>query len=301
MNEFSYIYIFFMLFFLSIAIAIIIYIRDSRKALVQDEDWLSVFIKKKEQQLRTFLPALTIKAYLFLSLLCPVVFTAFFWILMPNKTLASVIGLCTVMLPDFIVQIVIDRRRKRYEENYVRALKALAASLRSGMSIQQSVKELIENPFISNDIREGFRQIDSDITVGISVEEAFHAFAEKADNNDARDIASAISMQNMVGGSEGKTISNIAVNIEERLMTRKKIAAMFSGTDFMIRALQIAPFLVLVMIFLFAPEYYQPVMESDIGTIILIITIAYTVLGSLYLKKQIQVAKGENTSNKTKT
>lgn len=199
----------------------------------------------------------------------------------------------TVFLPDFVIRIMADLKKKKYEERYVRALKAFASALRSGMSIQQAVQDVADNPFISSDVSVGFRQIDSDLRVGISIEESFRRFAEAADNDDARDVASAISMQAAVGGSEAKVIDNIAANIEDRLMTRKRIRAIFASTDFMINAFDVLPFLAVLLIYVSMPDYANEILNDPLSFLVCVAVLVFTLIGSVIIRERLKEAKGE--------
>lgn len=293
MSEFTYIYVFFVAIFLCLAIVILIKIRDKKDVLVADRDFISVFLENKDKQLKQNLPNVTLKKYLILTALCPVAFGTLFWMVFPNKMLGITIAIFTVLLPEFVVQIMIESKKKKYEENYVRALKTFSSALRSGMSLQQSVREVVNNQFLDKGIRESFRQIDADITVGISIKEAFARFAEAAGNQDAYDVSAAIAMQTDVGGSEAKVIDSIALNIEERLVVRKEIRSVFAGTDFMIKAFDILPFLVLVLMNVALPDYMAPILSSPLYTAGLILLLGLTVVGSFYIRKTVRRAKGE--------
>ena len=88
-------------------------------------------------------------------------------------------GAFCVFLPDFVIRLIVETRRKRYEERYVRALKAFASSLRSGMSLQQAVQDVSRNPFIAPEICEGFRQI----RLGNDLIKSFHRNSMSPDSD----------------------------------------------------------------------------------------------------------------------
>lgn len=293
MSEFSFIYVFLIAFALCVAWIIIIRIREDKSTLAEEkEDFITTFYNKKKRMLEINMPKLSIQNYLLMVIGSPVLFTALLWFVMKNKAFVLALAMFSVFLPDFVIRIIVESRRKRYEERYVRALKAFASSLRSGLSIQQSVQEIIANPFIADEIKDGFRQIDSDIRVGISIEDAFFAFAESADNDDARDVASAIAMQTIVGGSEAKVVDTIAGNIEDRLMTKKRIRAIFSATDFMVNAFDILPFLALIIVYIGMPEYVDKILDDPLMLLLCIFALAFTVYGSFSIRKKLRNAKG---------
>lgn len=296
MSEFAFVYIFVFMIALCVAGIIIINIVNKPTTIIdgkEDLDFFTKLIRDREHMLQVSMPSVSIKSYLIMSISCPIVFGMLFWILFPNKLFALLMALFTILLPDFIIRIIVDSRRKKYEEKFVRALKAFSAGLRAGLTVQQSVKEVIDNQFIAQEIREGFRQIDADLKVGISIEDAFRAFAEKADNDDARDVASAIAMQTDVGGSEARVVESIAQNIDARLVTKKKIRAIFSSTDFLIDAMDVIPFVAIMLMYILFPDTMSSIVDDLLSLILVICLLVFSLVGSVIIRKKVKLAKGE--------
>ena len=296
MNEFTFIYVFVFMIAFCIAGVVIINIVNKPTTVIEGEedvDFFTKLIRNREHMLKVSMPSITIKTYLILSLMAPVVFGLVFWIIFPNKFFALIMAAFSILLPDFVIRIIIDSRRKKYEEKFARALKAFSSGMRAGLTVQQSVRDVTENEFIAPEIREGFRQIDADLKVGISIEEAFKAFAEKADNNDARDVASAIAMQTAVGGSEAKVVESIAQNIDARLMTKKKIRSIFASTDFMVKVMDVMPFFALILMYLILPDSIGPILNEFSSLLIMTALLVFSLFGSVVIRRKIRNAKGE--------
>ena len=293
MSEFSFIYILMVALALCIACIFIMRVRENNTVLdTEKPDFITEFCERKTRMLEINMPKLSFQTYLLLLICTPVVLTVVLWLFIKNKVFALSLAAFSVFLPDFVIRIIVDGRRKKYEERYVRALKLFAASIRSGLSIQQGVQGIINNEFISEDIREGFRQIDADIRVGISIEDAFSTFAEKTDNDDARDVASAITMQIAVGGAEARVIDTIARNIEERMQTKKRIRGAFAATDFMINAFDVMPFIALILVYFGMPEYTEQILEEPMMLLACIGILVFSIFGSFSIRKKTQRAKG---------
>ena len=295
MSEFAFIYVFLVFFAICIAAIAIINITEKKSAFVDqnDLDFFTKLYKEKDEMLRLNMPNVSIKTYITLSVASPFIIGIFLWLLLPNKLFASLIAMFSIFLPDFIIHILVENKRRKYEEKYVRALKAFASALKAGMSIQQAIQDVSNNVFISDDLRESFRQLDADIRVGISIQDAFTSFAEKADNDDARDVACAISMQAAIGGSEGKVIESISKNIEDRLMTRKKIRSIFAATDVMVKVLDVAPFLTLLLVCVGMPAYVEPILNNPVHMIVIIGVLVFTLYGTYKIRRKIRASKGE--------
>lgn len=295
MTEFGFIYVFLIIFALCVAAIFVIKIQDDKSAFIDqnDQDFFTKLYKSKDEMLRVNMPNISIKTYIIMSLACPFLIGFLLWMLLPNKLFASLLAMFSILLPDFVIRLIIESKKRRYEERYVRALKAFSSALKAGMSIQQAIKDVSNNIFISNDLREAFRQMEADIRVGISIQDAFKSFAERADNDDARDVACAITMQSAIGGSEGKVIESISKNIEDRLMTRKRIRSIFAATDYTVKVLDIAPFVIMVIICIGMPDYVAPILDNPLHMLIVLGILGFTVYGSYQIRKKIRRSKGE--------
>lgn len=292
--DFAFIFIFFIVIAFSITIAIIIDIRDKKTILVDnDKDFIDKFIDNKQKRLQILRPTLSVRNYFIMVVGSGFLMTVLFWLIFPNKSIATFFGFFSIFLPDLILNLMYESKKKRHEERFLRALKVMATSLRASMSLQQSVQEVTKNVFVPSDIREGFKQIDADIRVGIGIEKAFRNYAKKYDNEDALDVAIAIGLQSLVGGSEAKIVEMIISNIENRMMNKQKIKAMFSGTTYVAFALDVIPFLILFILYIFMPDLIDNYFSSVLGVILFSFLMGLNIIGSVVIRKMLHDAKGE--------
>lgn len=290
--EFIPIYVFLAISIFALDIAVIYHIRDRYVGISKEKDFLEKFIETKKRSMDSNLGGMSFKMYTVLVILCPVAVTLLIWFILKRPILAVVAGLFSVFLPELVLRFTVTKQKENFEERYAVALKTLAAGLESGLSVQQAVNEIANNPFIHDSIKRGFNQISSDIKVGISVPNAFRRFANDNRSEDAQDVASAIAMQSEVGGSEARVIEAIAGNIKDRIMMRREIKTLFTDTTVMVRVMDVLPFIMLGGFYFFAPQFIMPFFESVPRIIGFILLIGYMIGGSLCLHYKINTAKG---------
>lgn len=275
------------------AIAIILSIHHRKSALkIEDDDFIDSIIKKKKAKLENNIGGISWKTYVSLLIVCPLIVGIASAIVLQYKPLCLVFALLGLLIPELLVNVFAAKKKANFEEKYAMALKAMASSLRSGLTIEQAVESLANNPFIDEKVRSGFKQIISDIKVGIPINEAFYTFAENTGSDDAYDVAASISMQIRVGGSESTVISNIAKTINDRMMLRKEIKTLFSETTIMVYALDIIPWFVMILLLYMSPEYMSPYFENPILTIVLILILVIMTVGTFVIHKMAKTAKG---------
>lgn len=247
----------------------------------RESDFITVLKDKKQKKLESSHSILSLPMYVSLLLLLPFAFGILsYCLLKEHKPLCLLFAAAGAFVPDLLILITKRKQTEQFEQRYGQALRAFSSCLRSGMTIQQAVTDVSKNNLIHETIREGFRQIDSDIKFGIPAETAFMRFAVNSGSKDAEDVASAVAMQSQVGGSEAVVIGNIAQNINERILINKEVKAMFADTNILILVMDFLPAIIVGAIYAAAPQYIAPYFESFWMTMLFIGLLAITFIGS---------------------
>lgn len=266
---------------------------SSVDASVNDKDFISKALDNKKRKLNADLSGVSWKNYIIIMIVSIISFGLLGFVLLENKPLCVIFALFGVLMPELVVKIKHQNKQSNFEKKYARALKTFGSSLRSGMSIQQAVEDVVNNNFLDEEIKRGFRQIATDIKVGISIEDAFRRFAKDSKSKDAEDVATAISMQSKVGGSDASAIAQIVQNINDRIMTKSEIKTMFSSTSILVLVMDVLPFLLGIVMFMFLPNLMEPYLTDPQLTLVLLFMTLITIIGSVVIHKMEKKAKGE--------
>lgn len=294
MDNIYYIILFVILAIVFVFLVIIINIRSKRSIISKEfePDFIDNFISKKKSKLKKIPGAMSIKTYLLLMILLPIIMGFGSWFAFEILWLSILLAVGSIFVPEVLVMISENNSKKNFEERYARALRQLSSSLRAGMTLQQAVEDLCACPFIHYEIKKEFRQVDADIKLGISVPEAFENMAEKMPTDDVKDVASAIKMQSLVGGSEAESIEMISGNISSRLMLRKEIKTLFANVRMTIWGMDILPVLIILFLWVTSPSYFEPLLNNTIGRLVFVLAAVMMVIGSFIDRKFIKNVKG---------
>lgn len=291
MSELIPVYFFAAAVIFCIAAVVITCIRDAKSMVGRTEqDFFDAAVSRKKEKLKNA-GGFSFRSYSLLLTICPVLGGLLAAVLSRNMLVTIAVVMVCLLVPDLLVKLFARRQKALFEARYARALRSLASSLRSGMTIQQAVEDTCGNIFIHESVRAGFRQIASDLKVGIPVKDAFERFAKTSGNRDAWDVAAAISMQNEVGGNEAYVVSSIAQNINDRIMMRKEVKALFTDTDVMIFVMDIIPVAIIIGLYFYAPQYITPYFESPLMTILFFSLLASMLAGTFIIRRMARSAK----------
>ena len=278
---------------LLVFLAVIVNVREKKNIInKKDTDFIDNFIEKKRQYLATIPGAMSIKTYLILMLLFSIAGSVGAWYLSKALWLSIIVFFLGLFVPKFIVIHTEKKHKKTFEERYARALRQLSSSLRAGMTLQQAVEDLCKCPFIHYEIKNEFKQINSDIQLGFSISQAFEHMAERIPTADVKDVASAIKMQSMVGGSEAESIELITNNINSRMMLRKEIKTLFASTKMTIIGMDILPAAIILFLYYSSPMYFRPLFSTTIGRLVFALAVLLMIIGSYIDRKSLNRVKG---------
>lgn len=254
------------LFALSLGVAVVMIVRNRNASkpgvLGGDEDIVDALIDNRRKKLASRPWGMSLKTYFGLSTGGAVVFGLAGYFMSKNILIAVALAVLGLLLPEIVEKLRGERERAKFEERYARALQQIASSVKSGLSIRQAVHEISGNHFIHDSIREEFRQLDSDLQVGLSIHEGFKRFAERVGSDDAADVAIAITLQNQLGGNTGAVIETVTRDIHNRMSNRRETKSLFAGSSSTIRVMDLLPVGIIGFLWLTSPAYLAPFFES---------------------------------------
>ncbi len=180
-------------------------------------------------------------------------------------------------LPDIFLKIQFAKKKKSIEQDLMKAIMVLNNSFRSGKNIMQAIVT-VKNE-LSGPISDEFKKIYLDMTYGLSLEVVFNRFYERIKLEDAKYIASSLTLLNKTGGN----ITNVFETIEKSFYNKKKmrdeLKSLTASSLFVYRILVFLPLVLVSFILLLNPNYFHPLFSTPIGWIlfglILLLYISY--------------------------
>lgn len=259
----------------------------------QSKDFLNIIGDYKRASLARHPWNMQYEVYKTIATVCSIIFAVLAYITSENLFYALIAAIAGMLVPEFVVRFQASKQRSAFEERYARGLRQLAASLKSGLSIHQAIEDVCKSPFVHDDVRREFQQLDADLKLGIPIKEGFERFANRVDSIDAKDVAIAIGMQASIGGREAQVVETIAKNISDRLMLRKEVNSMFAGSSGTIFFLDVTPFAIIAFMLMYARSFMQPYFDSPTLMLVLVGLLAFMGVGSIVIHKVVKNMRKE--------
>lgn len=289
----SYIHIIvlFEIFIFLIALYFIMKIHMKNSRISIEKDFIDMYIESIEKMIEKAGVSLSIKTYLIILLVAPLITGIIVYFLSQNAVFSVLIGAFGLFTPRGVVALIAYDNQKKFEERYAKSLRQLSASLEAGSSILNAVTEVSACPFLHDTIRKKYAKLSSDLMMGVSVTDAFKSFAEGTNSQDAEDVALAIDVQNAVGGHEADVIRDISNNIYSRIMLRRETKSILTDTTIMVRVFDILPYIIIIGFTMLNKQFIEIYFSNPVYVLVYIGFLVTPLIGSLLNHRTIKKIK----------
>ncbi len=244
-------------------------------------------IKYEDKDSMSGMDYIAIKFLIGISLILLNILTFMFQVMAMTPMSFLISFLIGFFLPDIFIQIEYQKKRKKIEEDLLKAIIIMNNSFKSGRNIMQAVqivKEELDGP-----ISDEFKKIYLDMTYGLSIEVVFDRFYNRVKLDDAKYITSSLTLLNKTGGNIVKVFGTIERSFFDKKKLKQEMQSLTSASIFVFRTLCFLPLLFIVAIYILNPTYFTPMFTTTLGRMILFLVILLYVLYILVIKKVLKV------------
>jgi tight adherence protein B len=117
-----------------------------------------------------------------------------------------------------------SRRRKAFSSSLPDTLQLMSGSLAAGLSLAQSVDTIVREGV--EPISSEFKRVLVETRLGVNLEDALEAVAERFESRDFAWVVMAIKIQRQVGGNLAELLDTVAATMREREYMRRQVAAL---------------------------------------------------------------------------
>ena len=176
---------------------------------------------------------------------------------------------------------------KTFDAALADSLLVLASSLRAGHSLLQAVAHVAEEAD-EKSARE-WNEVVRRTRLGVSVEDALDEMVVRVGNRDLQWIALVARVQHQVGGNMAEMFDIVADTVRQRQRLREALHTLTAQGRMTRWILTFAPLAIGVMLFLQSPTYIVAFLHDPIGQALLAGAVVLIVIGSLWLKRIVEI------------
>lgn len=270
-------------------VAIIMKIIAKKGKLITEKDFITESLQKQKMKLMSKKAGIGVGTYFVMLIGFPIVIWVVIFLVMKNAYFASIFCVAGVFIPNIIIGMTQEKNAQKFDERFAKALSQLASGLRAGQTIPQAIEDISVSQYINEDIRFEFAYMSAGLRLNKTVAQVFEEFAIRINNEDAKDLASAVKLQAKIGGKEAETVAQVSKNITDRIAERKKIKTLFAETKTTVVLMDFIPFLIMIFLFIAASSFMEYYTKSVAGMVTLGAIVVFMLFGSVLTRVMINV------------
>ncbi|MGI9017882.1 MAG: type II secretion system F family protein [Euzebya sp.] len=178
------------------------------------------------------------------------------------------LGLVLPVATYLVLTFRADRYSRRCDGQLPDALGQMAASMRAGHSLQQSLEGIADHA--PKPLAAEFRRVLSDTRVGRPLDDALLAMGERVGSADLKWTVRAMLIQRRTGGRLADILEVLAEFMRDRVEVRREVSALTAEGKISAVILMGLPFVVLGGVLATNPTYLQPLFTEPLGRLMLL-------------------------------
>lgn len=201
-----------------------------------------------------------------------------------NIVISSLFGFYIL---DIILMINNIFKKKKIENQIHQAIIVMNNAFKSGKSTIQAVE--IASMKLPKPINMEFKRILQELQYGLSTDIVFDRFAKRVKVPEAEYLSSSLTILNRTGGN----IINVFNSIERTMFDKKKLREELKNSttvsNLVVKILLVVPILIVAIIYILDPSYFEPFFESTLGYILLGVAFIMFIMYAYLLEKIVKV------------
>jgi tight adherence protein B len=201
--------------------------------------------------------------------------------------LGAVLAVVGVAVPQLLLSNRMTKRTSAFLEQLPDTLQLLAGSLQAGYGFMQALDTVAKEAAVPTSIE--FARVLSESRLGMPIEDALDAMADRVGGEDFRWVVMAINIQRQVGGNLATLLSTVANTLREREMVRRQIKVLSAEGRLSAIILIALPFLLVGYLSFANPSYLHQLTSATVGKIAIVGALILIGVGSLWMRKIIRI------------
>ncbi|MGO9901060.1 MAG: type II secretion system F family protein [Solirubrobacteraceae bacterium] len=205
--------------------------------------------------------------------------------------IGSPIGVLAGPLVPFFAYMLVrnraNRQRRLFERQLPDNLSVVASAMRAGQPFVGALQSVVDTA--PEPSKRELRRAVTDAQLGVPLEEALGTLGERLKSLDFQHVALIATLQRETGGNTAEVVELVAETIRERLELRQMVRSLTAQGRLAGLILSLLPVGLLVMVSVINPQYVHPLFHTTIGEILIAFAGLMTVMGSLVIKKIVEI------------
>lgn len=196
---------------------------------------------------------------------------------------AVVGGIIGLLLPNIIIKQMDSARKHKFTNQLVDALLLLSSSLKGGLSLVQAFEAVATE--MPAPINQEFATVLNENKMGISLDESLKKLNERIPSVDLNLIVTAILLARETGGNLPEIFTNLIASMREKRKIAENVMTLTLQGRLQGIIMSLLPIGFALFVFKSNPDFFQIMMDTEIGRILLMVCVGLEVVGIFLIRK----------------
>lgn len=248
------------------------------------------FLEKVQRELKQARSKMTVQAYIVILIASVIGIIAISNMLLGNIFLALPTGFGGIFIPKLILRNQREKFIEKFDTEMIKALRRMSSVLRSGGSLDNALKDVINSNSIPQIVKDEFSNVYVTYKAGFSIQQAFYQLYESIGSPDTLYLCVAIDVQMEVGGDKAEIFDSIASTISNRNLRSASVRAKLKEMTMTSSILSLMPIPFSILLFIFNPSHFDYFRASMQGRL-LGFGIVGLIVGGFFINKELAKVK----------
>ena len=207
-------------------------------------------------------------------------------LVLAGLVVGSLVLAAAVVVPWLVLGIIAARRRAEFAEQLPDMLQLLSTTLRSGFATLQGLDTVARQ--LSGPLGKEMRGVVAEARLGRSIVTSLTEVAHRMKNEDLEWVATAIGIQQEVGGNLAELLDIVAQTMNARSHLRREAHALTAEGRIGAVIISVLPVAIGVFVYVVNPKYLAPLFHTGLGEVLLYGSIAMALVGVVWLRRIVE-------------
>jgi tight adherence protein B len=240
-------------------------------------------VKESAERLDNMFIRIPLKKLFLFHALTPLALGGVGFLVSGKMFIALILAAFGLALPSIILKRMDVQRRNKFQTQLVEGLMIFGSSLKGGLSLLQSIESLVEE--MSAPLSQEFALVLRENKMGISMEESLDRLNKRMRSDDLNLIVTAISVARETGGDLSRILSQLIYTIREKNKLLGKVKTLTVQGRMQGAIMCLLPIVFTALIISLNPQFFNIMLQSEIGKFLLIYALFSQIVGILLIKK----------------
>lgn len=231
--------------------------------------------------------AIRVDDFVFLWIFIVLVPPSFLYMVLGKTVLSILTAVVLALAPVILLKVLGNNQKKEFEKQLGDALTIISNALRAGHSLPQALVSVTET--LPDPINREFLTASREIRLGSTVTEALRGVAGRMESKDLGLLITAVEVQQRVGGNLSEIMDTISKTIRDRMTLKRNVGSMTAQGKISGIVVGLLPVILLVVVSVLTPGYMDPLFETTIGKVILLVCVIMEGVGYMIIMKTVNV------------